>query len=130
MLKSTLERPALLMSALGLLLVGFALIGIGAVNFGGAFAADRSAFLGAFIFLLAGGWCLTVSLLALLGRPSSTGVRSALMAVGWVGAAYPLSLALTYFGSAYMAALPIAIVGIALALISLGRKQTTGAGVL
>ena len=44
------------------------------------------------------------------------------MAAGWVAAAYPLSLALTCFGIAYMAALPIALAGIALAWVPIGKS--------
>lgn len=54
MLKSLIERPALLMSELGLLLLGLVLVIIGFINFVGAFTADRMAFVGAFIFLLSG----------------------------------------------------------------------------
>jgi hypothetical protein len=54
MLKSLIECPALLVSELGLLLLGLVLGLIGFVNFVGAFTADRLAFVGAFIFFLAG----------------------------------------------------------------------------
>jgi hypothetical protein len=46
------------------------------------------------------------------------------MAAGWVGAAYPLGMALTYLpNGAYIAALPVAAVGIFLALIAVGKKK-------
>jgi hypothetical protein len=129
MLTSLIERPALLVSELGLLLVGLVLTIIGFINFVGAFTADSLAFVGAFIFLIASAWCISVSLIALLGDPRSTAGRAWLMVGGWLGAAYPLSAALTYFGSGYIVALPIAIAGIALALISLGKKTKSGAKV-
>ncbi|WP_426939098.1 hypothetical protein ACQCSV_02390 [Pseudarthrobacter sp. S3] len=130
MLKSLIERPALLVSELGLLLLGLVLALIGFVNFVGAFTADRLAFVGAFIFLLAGAWCLSVSLIALLGHPRSTVGRATLVAVGWIGGTYPLSGALTYLGSgAYITALPIAVAGIALALFSIRKKRATSPSV-
>lgn len=125
MLKSLIERPALLASELGLLLLGLVLALIGFANFVGAFTADRLAFVGAFIFLLAGAWCLSVSLIALLGHPRSTVGRASLVAVGWLGATYPLGGALTYLGGAYITALPIAVAGIALALFSIRKKRAT-----
>lgn len=125
MLKSLVERPALLASELGLLLLGLVLALTGFANFVGAFTADRLAFVGVFMFLLAGAWCLTVSLIALLGHPRSTIGRATLVAVGWFGATYPLGGALTYLGSAYITALPIAAAGIALALFSMTRKRPT-----
>lgn len=127
MLKSMLERPALSMSELGLMLVGLVLTVIGIDNFTGAFTADRLAFLGGMIFLLAGAGCRALSTCAMWGHPRSIYIRVILMAVGWVGAAYPLSLAFTYFGSAYIAALPVAIAGMALALASLEKKTPSGA---
>ena len=130
MLKSLIECPALLVSELGLLLLGLVLGLIGFVNFVGAFTADRLAFVGAFIFFLAGAWCLSVSLFALLGHPRSTVGRATLVAVGWLGATYPLAGALTYLGSgAFITALPIAGAAIALALFSIGRKRATSPSV-
>ena len=98
---------------------------IGFANFVGAFTADRLAFLGAFIFLLAGARCLSVSLTALLGHPHSTAGRATLVAVGWLGATYPVGGALTYLGGAYITALPIAVAGIALALFLVRKKRAT-----
>lgn len=69
MLKSLIDRPALLVSELGLLVLGVVLATLGFINFAGAFAADNLAFVGAFIFLVAGAWCLSVGLIALLGTP-------------------------------------------------------------
>lgn len=125
MLKSLTGRPALLVSELGLLLLGLVLALIGFANFVGAFSADRLAFVGAFIFLLAGVWCLSVSLIALLGHPHSTAGRATLMAVGWLGATYPLGGALTYLDGAHIAALPIAVAGIALAILSIRKRRAT-----
>ena len=122
-----LQRPALFVSELGLLTVGLVLAGIGFANFGGAFSSDRLAFLGAIIFLLASVWCCAVSLIALLEHPRSAVARATWMAAGWVGAAYPLSLAFTYFGGAYIAAALIVIAGLAFALISTGKHRTRGA---
>ena len=130
MLKPLIERPALFVSELGLLLLGLALVILGFINFAGAFTSDRMALVGAFIFLLAGAWCLSVSLIALLGHPRSTVGRATLVAVGWLGATYPLGLALTYLGSgAHLSALPIAVVGIALALFSIRKKRATSPSV-
>ncbi|MFC9336264.1 hypothetical protein [Arthrobacter sp. NPDC057009] len=125
MLKSPIESPALLVSELGLLLLGLVLALIGFTNFVGAFTADRLAFVGAFIFLLAGAWCLSVSLIALLDHPRSSVGRATLVAVGWLGATYPLGGALTYLGGAYITALPIAVAGIALAVFSIRKKRAT-----
>lgn len=122
MFQSMLERPALSMSGLGLLIVGLMLTGIGFAISGAAFTAGGLAFLGVLILLSTGVGCLTVSLIALLGRPRSMLGRVVWVAAGWVAAAYPLSLALTYFGIAYMAALPIAIAGIALAWVPIGKS--------
>lgn len=69
MRKWPMERPALFVSELGLLLLGLLLTLIGFANFVAAFTADRRALVGAFIFFLAGAWCLSVSLVALLGHP-------------------------------------------------------------
>ena len=130
MLKSLIERPSLLMSELGLLLLGLVLAIIGFINFAGAFTADRMAFVGAFIFLLAGTWCLSASTIALLGHPRSIAGRATLVAVGWLGATYPLGGVLTYLGGgAYIAALPIAVAGIALALFSIRNKGATSPSV-
>ena len=129
MLKSLIECPALLVSELGLLLLGLVLALIGFANFVGAFSADRLAFVGAFIFLLAGVWCLSVSLTALLGHPRSTAGGATLVAVGWLGTTYPLGGALTYLGGAYTTALPIAVAGIALALFSIRKKRVTSPSV-
>lgn len=118
-----LERPALSVSEIGILLVGLVLTVIGLNNFIGAFTADRLAFLGGLIFLLAGAGCLAVGLCTLRGFPRSVRRRAKLMIFAWVGAAYPLSLAFTFFGSAYLTALPVALVGISLALISLGEMR-------
>jgi hypothetical protein len=126
---SLIKCPALLMSELGLLLLGLVLALIGFANFVGAFSADRLAFFCAFIFLLAGAWCLSVSLTALLGHPRSTAGRATLVAVGWLGATYPLGGALTYLGGAYTTALPIAVAGIALALFSIRKKRVTSPSV-
>jgi hypothetical protein len=127
MLTSLIKRPALSISEFGLLIVGLVLSILGVINFVGAFTADNLAFVGAFIFLVAGGGCLILSLCALLGRPRSTVGRAWLMVAGWLGAAYPLGGALTYFGNgAAVAALPVAAAGIFLALISMG-KTTRGA---
>ncbi|MDI3211961.1 hypothetical protein [Arthrobacter sp. AL12] len=125
--KSRLDRPVLFVSELGLLTVGLVLAGIGFANFGGAFRSDRLAFLGAMVFLSAGVWCCAVSLMALLGRPRSAVARATWMAAGWVGAAYPLSLAFTFLGGAYMAAAPIVMAGLVLALISTGKNRTRSA---
>ncbi|MDI3243427.1 hypothetical protein QK292_17875 [Arthrobacter sp. AL08] len=54
MLKTHIERPAALVSELGLLLLGLVLGLVGFVNIVGAFTADRLAFAGAFMFFLAG----------------------------------------------------------------------------
>ncbi|XAS65579.1 hypothetical protein ACOM2C_01920 [Pseudarthrobacter sp. So.54] len=129
MLKSLIERPAVLVSELGLMLLGLVLSMIGITSFASAFTADRLAFAGAFTFLLASAWCISVSLITLLGHPRSTVGRVSLMVGGWLGAAYPLSLAFTYFGNAYIVALPVSIAGMALALTSLGNKTTSGAKV-
>jgi hypothetical protein len=125
MLKTSIDRPALLVSELGLLLLGLVLALIGFANFVGALTADRLAFVGAFIFFLAGAWCILVSLIALLGHPRSTAGRATLVAVGWLGATYPLGAALTYLGGAHLMALPIAVTGIALALFSTRKKRAT-----
>jgi len=125
MLNSATGRPALLVSELGLLLLGLVLALTGFANFVGAFTADRLAFVGAFIFLLAGVWCLSVSLIALLGHPHSTAGRATLVTIGWLGATYPLGGALTYLGGAYIAALPIAVAGIAVAILSISKKRAT-----
>lgn len=125
MLKPLFEHPALLASELGLLLLGLVLALTGFANFAGASTADRLAFVGAFIFLLAGASCLTVRLIALLGHPLSTIGRATVVTVGWLGATYPLGGVLTYLGSAYRTALPIAAAGIALALFSIRRKRPT-----
>ncbi|WP_432398405.1 hypothetical protein ACRQ5B_07365 [Pseudarthrobacter sp. L19] len=123
MVTSLIERPALLVSELGLLLLGVVLGLVGFVNFVAAFTADRLAFVGAFIFLIAGVWCLLVSLIAALGRPRSTVGRATLVAVGWLGATYPLGGVLTNLGSgAFIMALPIAGGAVALALVSIRKK--------
>lgn len=128
MLKSIREHPALSISELGLLIVGLVLTALGFINFFGAFTADNLAFVGALIFLVTGGGCLFLSLCALLGYPRSIVWRSSLMAAGWVGAAYPLGLALTYLPNGWhIAALPVAAVGVFLALISIRKKQTASA---
>jgi hypothetical protein len=130
MLKSLIERPALLMSDLGLLLLGVVLAIAGFINFVGAFTADNLAFVGALIFLASGAWCLSASLIVLLGYPRSAVGKGKLVAVGWLGTTYPLGGALTYLGNgAYVAALPIAIVGIALALFSIRKKRATNPSV-
>ena len=122
MLKSLIERPALFVSELGLLLLGLVIAIIGFINFAGAFTSDRKALVGAFIFLPAGAGCLSASTIALLGHPHSIAGRATLAAVGWLGATYPLGLALTYLGSgAYITALPIAVAGIALALFPIRK---------
>jgi hypothetical protein len=96
MLKSLIERPALLVSELGLFLLGVVLTIIGINNFAATFAADHLAFLGAFIFLAAGVWCLSVSLVALLlGHPRSAVRKATFVTVGWLRVTYPLSGALT-----------------------------------
>lgn len=127
MLKSMLDRPALSVSEIAILLVGLVLTVIGLDNFIGAFTADRLAFLGGLIFLLAGAGCLAVGLCAVWGFPCSVRRRAKLMAVAWVSAAYPLSLAFTYFGSAYIVALPVALAGMTLALISLAEMRKSSA---
>ena len=91
MLKSLIERPALLVPELGLLLLGL--------------------------------------VLTLLDHPRSTAGRATLVAVGWLGATYPLGGALTYLGGAYTTALPIAVAGIALALFSIRKKRVTSPSV-
>ena len=130
MRKWPMERPALFVSELGLLLLGLLLTLIGFANFVAAFTADRLAFVGAFIFFLAGACCLSVSLVALLGHPRSTVGRATLVAVGWIGATYPLGMVLTYLGSgAFITALPIAGGAGALALFSLWKKGDTSPSV-
>jgi hypothetical protein len=130
MLKSLIERPALFVSELGLLLLGLVLVIIGFINFAGAFTSDRMALIGAFVFLLAGAWCLSASTIALLGHPHSIVGRATLVAVGWLGATYPLGLALTYLGGgAFITALPIAVAEIALALFSIRKKRATSPSV-
>ena len=78
MSQSMLEPPALSMSGLGLLIVGLVLTGIGFANFGAAFTAGGHAILGVLIFLSTGAGCLTVSIIALLGRPRSNAGKSCL----------------------------------------------------
>jgi hypothetical protein len=128
LLKSLIERPALLVSELGILLLGVVLTIIGFNNFAGAFAADHLAFLGAFIFLVAGVWCLSVSLVVLLGHPRSAIRKATFVTVGWLGATYPLSGAFTYLGTGTsIAARLIAMAGIALALFSSRGEARTDA---
>lgn len=130
MLKAPIERPALLVSELGLLLLGLVLTILGFINLAAAFTADRMAFVGAFIFGLAGTWCLSAGFFAILGHPRSVVGRAMLVAFGWLGATYPLGGALTYLGSgAYMAALPVAVAGIALALSQIRKRAVRGAKV-
>ena len=117
-----LQRPALAVSELGLLLVGLVLATLGFVSVVSALRAGGIAFVGVFMFLLAGAGCLTVSLVALLGLPRSTVGRATLMAAGWLAATYPLSWIFTYFGSGYIAAVPVAAAGTTLALTSIAKN--------
>lgn len=130
MLKSLIERPALLVSELGLPVLGVVLATIGFINFAGAFAADNLAFVGGVYFpcswgLVPLGWPYCVA-----GHPRSAVGRATLVAVGWLGATYPLGGALAYLGNgAYIAAVPTAVAGVSLALFSIGKSGATSPSV-